>query len=69
MTRWNTPRIALYGAFAGMLYQAFVAQDYWTQGPGMVARGIGGIIGGAFGGAILAALVSGLRNLFVRFGR
>jgi hypothetical protein len=64
--RWDTMRIALYGACAGAAYAAFAQAGDWTQGVEMIARAIGGIAGGAVGGAILAALVSGLRNFLVR---
>ena len=62
---WNTLKFAMYGACLGLLYAAYLDMGLWTQGPDMIAQAFGGLFGGAIGGAVL----SGIRNLFVRFVR
>ncbi len=64
--RWNTMRLALYGALAGFLYAVFTSGPYWKGDTGLALEGVGTLFGGAVGGAIVVATVSGLRNLFVR---
>jgi hypothetical protein len=66
MKAWNTLRIAMYGALAGVCYQTVPHGAYLAQGPEFQSRFIGGLFGAALGGALLGAIISGLRNLFVR---
>ena len=62
--KWNTGRLAVYGAFGGLAVGIILA------GPIMIQEGITGslvyLVSSALGGAALMALVSGIRNLFVR---
>ncbi len=62
--KWDTGRLAIYGVFGGL---AFGIVGAW---PIMIQEGITGslvyLVGSALGGAALVALVSGIRNLFVR---
>jgi hypothetical protein len=64
-TRWNTQRIALYGALVGValpFFRALIERD-----PGETDADWAGLIfGSALGGAILFAVVSGARNLIRR---
>jgi hypothetical protein len=67
--RWDTARIALWGAALGLVYSLV---SLWMNGrfarldtERLVYLG-GGLFGGAFGGAILFATVSGVRNLILR---
>ena len=62
--KWNTSRLALYGAFGGLAYAVFNHAANWGVQP--VTSTIGGLVGGAVGGAALIATVSGIRNLFIR---
>lgn len=63
-TKWNTPRIAGYGALCGIIIT--LIRDYAIVLSGDIGAAVGLLVGGAVGGAILFAIVSGLRNLFVR---
>lgn len=62
--KWNTRRLALYGAFAGLAYAVFNNAVNWGVQP--ISYTIGGLVGGLAGGAFLVAAISGLRNLFIR---
>ncbi len=62
--KWNTGRLALYGAFAGLAYSVFNHAANWGVEP--LSSTLGTLTGGAVGGAALVAITSGLRNLFVR---
>ncbi len=62
--KWNTRRLALYGAFFGLAYAVFDIAANWGVQP--VLFTIGGLLGGAVGGAALLASASGIRNLFIR---
>ena len=64
--KWNTPRLAIYGAFAGLAYAIFNAVGTWSIETNAIAANIGGLIGGTVGGALLVAGASGVRNFFVR---
>lgn len=64
--RWNTLRLAAWGAGAGLIYGAIQGALLWSLGGDYQARAIGQLIGGLVGGAALIALVSGLRNLILR---
>jgi len=66
MNKWNTLRFAMYGACLGLLYAAFLEIGLWTH-PDVYGQAGGGLIGGTIAGAILGLLISGFRNLFVRF--
>jgi hypothetical protein len=66
MTKWNTLRVAMYGACLGLLYAAFLEIGLWAQ-VDMYGQAGGGLIGGTIVGGILGLLISGFRNLFVRF--
>ena len=56
----------MYGACLGLLYAAFLEIGLWTQ-VDMSGQAGGGLIGGTIVGGILGLLISGFRNLFVRF--
>ncbi len=62
--KWNTRRLALYGAFVGLVYAVFNNAVNWGVQP--VSSTIGGLVGGAVGGAAVLAAASGIRNLFIR---
>lgn len=64
--RWNTLRLALYGAIAGLGFAAIKSAPLWSLGGDYQARAIGQLIGGAAGGAAIVALVSGVRNRVLR---
>jgi hypothetical protein len=66
MKKWNTGRLALYGAAVGCMYGAVANMSYWTGSAEMVLEAIGGVVGGGVGGAAVVAIVSGVRNLLVR---
>jgi hypothetical protein len=66
MNKWNMPRVAMYGACLGLLYAAFLEIGLWTH-VDISGQAGGGLIGGTIAGAILGLLISGFRNLFVRF--
>ena len=66
MNKWNTLRFAMYGACLGLLYAASLEIGLWTH-PDVYGQAGGGLIAGTITGAILGLLVSGFRNLFVRF--
>jgi len=66
MNKWNTLKVAMYGACLGLLYAAFLEIGLWTQ-VDMSGQAGGGLIVGTMTGAILGLLISGFRNLFVRF--
>jgi len=66
MNKWNTLRVAMYGACLGLLYAAVLEIGLWAQ-VDMYGQAGGGLIGGAIVGGILGLLISGFRNLFVRF--
>jgi hypothetical protein len=67
--RWNTLRLALYGACVGALWAAFQSAPLWRLGGDYTARAIGHLIGGAAGAAALVAIVSGTRNLLLHAKR
>jgi hypothetical protein len=63
-TKWNTLRIAQYGAIFGAAYSAVslaIQSDHLVS-----AAAAGEMVGGAFGGALLFAAASGIRNFFVQ---
>lgn len=67
--RWDTRRIAAWGAIAGALYDMLLR--FWEGLPAvftaeLVVYFLSEMAGGALGGAILLALASGLRNLILR---
>ena len=66
MNKWNTLRVAMYGACLGLLYAAFLEIGLWAQ-VDMYGQAGGGLIGGTIVGGVLGLLISGFRNLFVRF--
>ena len=66
MSKRNTLRFAMYGACLGLLYAAFLEMGLWAQ-VDMYGQAGGGLIGGTIVGGILGLLISGFRNLFVRF--
>ena len=66
MNKWNTLKVAMYGACLGLLYAASLEIGLWTH-PDVYGQAGGGLIGGTIAGAILGLLISGFRNLFVRF--
>jgi hypothetical protein len=66
MNKWNPLRVAMYGACLGLLYAASLEIGLWTH-PDMYGQAGGGLISGTVVGAILGLLVSGFRNLLVRF--
>ena len=66
MNKWNTLRFAMHGACLGLLYAAFLEIGLWAQ-VDMYGQAGGGLIGGTIAGGILGLLISGFRNLFVRF--
>ena len=66
MNKWNTLRFAMYGACLGLLYAAFLEIGLWAQ-VDMYGQAGGRLIGGTIVGGILGLLISGFRNLFVRF--
>ena len=66
MNKWNTLRFAVYGACLGLLYAVSLEIGLWAH-PDMSGQAGGGLIGGTIAGAILGLLISGFRNLFVRF--
>jgi threonine/homoserine efflux transporter RhtA len=63
--KWNTPKIALYGAAVGAIYPGVLHFPLSAAGDD-VAFWLGSMTGGALGVAVLAALVSAVRNLLVR---
>jgi hypothetical protein len=64
--RWNTSRLAGWGAAGGALFSAVQNYRAWSF-YGVEAPSVAGeLICGAFGGAIIVALVSGARNLILR---
>ena len=56
----------MYGACLRLLYAAFLEIGLWAQ-VDMYGQAGGGLIGGTIVGGILGLLISGFRNLFVRF--
>jgi hypothetical protein len=66
MNKWNTLKVAMCGACLGLLYAASLEIGLWTH-PDVYGQAGGGLIGGTIAGAILGLLISGFRNLFVRF--
>jgi hypothetical protein len=66
MNKWNILRFAMYGACVGLLYAASLEIGLWTH-PDMYGQAGGGLIAGTLVGGILGLLISGFRNLFVRF--
>jgi len=69
--RWNTLRLAYYGAGFGVAYTLISGlpnfdPSSWQTTADFWYWLIGASIGGAIGGAGLFALVSGARNLFLR---
>ncbi len=63
---WNTMRLALFGAAAGAVYGLFNAFPLLSGGPESVARALGGITGSAVVLSFMVAVVSVIRNRFVR---
>lgn len=62
--KWNTTRIAICGAAIGGVYtlaKLGVGDPYLHIGESIAA-----MFGGALGGAALFAMVSGVRNMFIR---
>jgi hypothetical protein len=66
MNKWNTLRFAMYGACLGLLYAASLEIGLWTHSD-IYGQAGAGLIGGTIVGAFLGLLISGFRNLFVRF--
>ncbi len=64
--KWNTGRLAIYGAFGGLGLAAGIIRAGPTMIQGEIAGSLGYLVGSAVGGAALVALVSGIRNLFIR---
>ncbi len=62
--KWDTGRLAIYGAFGGLAVGIIRAWPFMIQGD--IAGSLGALAGSALGGAALVALVSGIGNLFVR---
>ncbi len=62
--KWNTGRLTIYGAFGGLAVGIIRAWPIIIQGD--IAGSLGALAGSALGIAVLVALVSGIRNLFVR---
>jgi hypothetical protein len=52
MNKWNTLRVAMYGACLGLLYAAFLEIGLWAQ-VDMYGQAGGGLIGGTIVGGIL----------------
>jgi hypothetical protein len=65
--RWDTLRIALWGAAFGVAYSAIklTIDGFATLNSDSLAYA-GGLFGGAVGGAAIFAIVSGMRNLILR---
>ena len=64
--RWNTLRLTLYGAVAGLTFAVLNDAGTWNfETIDSTAYVIGGLLGGAAGGGLLMATASGLRNFFV----
>lgn len=63
--RWNTPRLAVIGAFIGAGYALWQSMT-GEMPPPTTLYGFGGVFGGAVGGAAMFAATSGIRNLFIR---
>jgi hypothetical protein len=66
MNKWNTPRVAMYGVCLGLDYAPSLEIGFGHI-PICTGKPDGGLIGGTIAGAILGLLISGFRNLFVRF--
>jgi len=66
MNKWNTLRLAMYGACLGLLYAAFLEIGLWAQ-VDMYGQAGGGLIGGTIVGGIIGLFISGFPNRFVRF--
>src|SRR6202140_4299073 len=66
MNKWNTFKVAMYGACLGLLYAASLEIGLWTH-PDVYGQAGGGLIGGTFSGAILGLFIWGFRNSFFRF--
>jgi hypothetical protein len=49
MNKWNTLRVAMYGACLGLLYAAFLEIGLWAQ-VDMYGQAGGGLIGGTIVG-------------------
>ncbi len=64
--KWDTGRLAIYGAFGGLGLAVGIIRAGPTIIQGEIAGSLGGLAGSALGVAVLVALVSGIRNLFVR---
>jgi hypothetical protein len=64
--RWNTLRLASYGACAGLAYGFYTSLPLWGRGEEFDAQAVGALVGGVAGGAALVALVAALRNLILR---
>lgn len=68
--RWNTAKLALYGAAFGVVVTTVQAAigtaDLSFQSTDWIARSVGHVSGAAIGGALLFASVSGIRNLAAR---
>jgi hypothetical protein len=64
--RWNTLRLAGYGAVAGLVVEAPDTIPRWSLGSNSQAYALGELIGAAFAWAALVAAISGIRNRIVR---
>ena len=62
--KWNIGRLAIYGAFGGLAVGIIRVWPIMIQGE--IAGLLGYLVGIAVGVAALVALVSGIRNLFIR---
>jgi hypothetical protein len=64
--RWDTLRLAKYGALVGFVIEACIALPSPGWGAGALGYKVGSMMGGAAGAALLVGIVSGLRNFCVR---
>lgn len=62
--KWNTARLAIYGAFGGAAVVTIL--DWPTIVQQDLVNSLASQVGGAIGGAALMGLISGSRNFFVR---
>jgi hypothetical protein len=66
MHKWSTLKVAMYGACLGLLYATSLEIGLWIH-PDVYGQAGGGLIAGTIAGAIPGSLISGFRNLLVRF--
>jgi hypothetical protein len=68
MQRWNTMKVALWGAALGVLYSAVrtTMEGMFGFDSDHLADILGGLGGGALGGAMLFAAVSTTHNLILK---